>query len=245
MLHRDRDLAVALERDLAGEHLVQADAERVEIRLAGHGLAERLLGGDVVGRAEHPAVGGQPLLVERSGDPEVGDLGRALLVDEHVLGLDVAVDDVTGMGGAERARDLDPVGDGLGDRQPAHPADPLLERLALDVLEHDVRPALVLAGVDHADDVGMRELGDGSGLAAEALELVGVGRDLAVHQLDRDLSLERRVQCAVDRRHPARADPRLQSVAAGKRRAEDRAHPLPTILRYLPTVAVYYYTDSA
>ena len=59
--------------------------------------------------------------------------------------------------------------------------DALLERLALDVLEDDVRPALVLAGVDHADDVRMRELGDGAGLAAEALELVGVARDLAVH----------------------------------------------------------------
>jgi hypothetical protein len=32
----------------------------------------------------------------------------------------------------------------------------------------------------------MRELGDGRGLAAEALELVGVRGDLAVHELDRD-----------------------------------------------------------
>ncbi len=151
---------------------------------------------------------------------------------------------MAGVGGAEGPGDLDPVGDGLGDRQPAHATDPLLERLALDVLEHDVRAALVLAGVDHADDVRVRQLGDGPGLASEALELVGVGGNLAVHQLDRHLPLERRVERAVDRRHSARADPRLQSVAAGKRRAEDRAHPSPTILRYLPTVRDYYYTDS-
>ena len=33
---------------------------------------------------------------------------------------------------------------------------------------------VLLAGVDHADDVRVRELGDRARLAAEALELVGV-----------------------------------------------------------------------
>ena len=37
--------------------------------------------------------------------------------------------------------------------------------------------ALVLAGVDDADDVGVVEAGHGAGLAAEALQLVGVRRD--------------------------------------------------------------------
>ena len=87
VLHRHGDLVLALERNLSGEHLVEHDAERVEIGLAGDVLPEGLLGGDVVGGAEHAPVGGQPLLVQRPGDPEVGDLGRALLVDHHVLGL--------------------------------------------------------------------------------------------------------------------------------------------------------------
>ena len=85
-------------------------------------------------------------------------------------------------------------------------------------------PALVLAGVDHADDVRVRELGHGARLAPEALELVGVGRDLAVHQLDRDLALERLVERPVDGRHAAGADPGLQPVAAAERRSEQRAH---------------------
>ena len=45
---------------------------------------------------------------------------------------------------------------------------------------------VVLAGVDDPDDVGVVELRDGARLAAEALELVGVRGDLAVHELDRD-----------------------------------------------------------
>ena len=52
--------------------------------------------------------------------------------------------------------------------------DPFLERLALDVLEHDERNAVVLAGVEHADDVRMLELRDRAGLAAEALDLLAL-----------------------------------------------------------------------
>ena len=56
VLHRHRHLAVALERNFAGEHLVEHDPQRVEVRLARDRLAERLLGGDVVGRAQDAAV---------------------------------------------------------------------------------------------------------------------------------------------------------------------------------------------
>ena len=217
MLHRDGDLVLALERHVAGEHLEEHDAQRVEVGLAGDGAAERLLGRDVVGRAEHAAVGGQALLVQRAGDPEVRDLRRALLVDEHVLRLDVAVDDLALVRGAERARDLDRVGDRLGDRQARVAADALLERLALDVLEDDVRRRMVrvalLAGVDDADDVRVVELRDRARLAAEALELVGVAGDLAVHELDRDLALEHRVEGAVHRRHAADPDLCVEAVA--------------------------------
>ena len=86
--------------------------------------------------------------------------------------------------------------------------------------------AVLLAGVDDADDVGVAELGDGAGFAAEALELVGVGRDLAVHELDRDAALEHGVEGAVDRRHPARADLGVEPVPAVELHADEGAHPL-------------------
>ena len=43
VLHGHGHLALALERHLPGQHLVQHDPERVQIRLTGHVLAERLL----------------------------------------------------------------------------------------------------------------------------------------------------------------------------------------------------------
>ena len=230
VLHRHGDLVLAVEGDVAREHLVEHDAERVDVRLAVDVVAERLLGRDVVRGAEHAALGGQAAVVHRAGDAEVGDLGRALLVDEDVLRLDVAVDDAAPVRGAERAGDLDRVGDRLVDRQAPEPADPVLERLALDVLEDDVGAPVLLARVDHADDVRVRELRDGARLAAEALELVGLGRDVAVHELDRDAALQRGVEGAVDRRHAARAHLGIEPVAAVQQGAHECAHaPVPIV----------------
>jgi hypothetical protein len=44
VLHRHRHLVLAVERDVPDEHLVQHDAERVDVRLAVDVVAERLLG---------------------------------------------------------------------------------------------------------------------------------------------------------------------------------------------------------
>ena len=220
MLHRHGDLVLAVERHVAGEHLEQHDAERVDVGLRPDRVPQRLLRRDVVRRAEHPAVGREAVLVERASDPEVGDLGRALEVDEDVLRLHVAVHDVARMRCIERPCDLDRVGDGLRDGQSAEAADALLERLALDVLEDDVGGRAFLAGVDDLDDVGVVELRDGARLAAETLQLVGVPRDVAVHELDRDGPLQDRVERAVDRRHPPRADHRIDAVARVQQRAD-------------------------
>ena len=81
-----------------------------------------------------------------------------------------------------------------------------------------------LARVDDAHDMGMVELRDCPRLAAEALELVGVRGDLAVHELDRDLALEHRVEGAIDGRHPPGADLGVEPVTAGEQGADLRAH---------------------
>ena len=224
VLHGHRDLVLAVEGHVAGEHLEQHDAERVDVGLAVDVMAERLLGRDVVRGAEHAAVGGEPVVAQRAGDPEVGDLGRALGVQQDVLRLDVAVHDRVRVRGAERAGDLDRVRQRLVDRQPAEPPDAVLERLALDVLEDDVRPVVVLARVDHADDVRMRELRDGARLTPEAFELVGILLHLAVQELDRHPALEVHVEGPIDRRHPSRADLGVEPIPAAQLHAHERAH---------------------
>ena len=104
-------------------------------------LAHRLLGRDVVGGPEHPPGLRQPVGLERAGDAEVGHLRPSLGVDEHVLGLHVAVDEHPRVRRLQPAPDLDRVGGRLVERQPPEPVDPLLERLAVAVLEDDVGAA--------------------------------------------------------------------------------------------------------
>ena len=83
---------LGLERDPAGERLVEDHADRVEVGGGGRLEALGLLGREVLGGAEHRAGLGD-LRGAGAGDAEVGDPRAALAVDEHVLRLEVAVDD--------------------------------------------------------------------------------------------------------------------------------------------------------
>ena len=91
--------------------------------------------------------------------------------------------------------------------------DERLQVLAVDVLEDDELAAVLLAAVDHRDDVRMRELGDRARLAAEALDVLVVVGELLVQHLQRDVALEQPVVRPVDARHAAGADELLELVA--------------------------------
>ena len=106
LLERDRHRRVAVERHPAGQALVEQDAGRVEVRARRHRVALRLLGRQVLRGAEDRAGLGH-VRGAGAGDAEVRDLGVALVVDDHVVRLDVAVDDPALVGEALGAQDLD------------------------------------------------------------------------------------------------------------------------------------------
>src|SRR5712691_8380451 len=111
----------------------------------------------------------------------------------------------------DRNRELDCTAGWQGTRA----LDQLLEVLAVDVLEDDVLPAIVLAAVDHRDDVGMRELRNRAGFAPESLDVLLVLAVLRMENLERDMPLEQLVACSVDTRHPARTYELFELVAVG------------------------------
>lgn len=136
-----------------------------------------LLGGHVFGRAADHALARQTgaglrLVLHQLGDAEVEHLGqlamRSKLLDEDVLGLEVAVQDAEAVRFGERGEDLQRDVDDALPRERVVARDDVLERVALDELHHDVRDAVRgLSVVDDRNAVRMVEARRVVGLARE------------------------------------------------------------------------------
>src|ERR1051326_4450614 len=197
----DVERRLADERRVAGEHLVEHDADgvdvgaRVDDRLAAH-----LFGREVVERAGERAgavqrIGGVAAAGER-GHAEVEDFHAAVATQHDVLGLDVAMNDPRLVRRGERARYAQRNLDGLGEWQrPAREAVP--QRLALDVFAGDEVHAVVDADVEDGDDVRVVEHRRALRLALESLELARRGIAEA-KELERDFAPQHAVLGEVD-----------------------------------------------
>jgi hypothetical protein len=97
------------ERRLACEHLVQQGAEREDVdSLVECAIARCLFRRHVLRSAKREARARDALaasLLECQRDAEVGD-HRASILEQHILGFDIAVNDATRVGVVERASDL-------------------------------------------------------------------------------------------------------------------------------------------
>ena len=150
-----------------------------------------------------------------AGDAEVGHLDAPLAVDDHVVGLDVAVDDAVAVRVAKGGEDLARVRD--RHRHGAGPArdDQLLQRPSLDVLHDDeVGPSLT-PGRRSRRCSGAKPRGVGR-FAPEALYELLVARIALVQDLDCDTTAELLVLGKPDVRHASRAELPLEPIAARK-----------------------------
>ena len=154
--------------------------------------------------------------------------------DHHqVPRLDVAVDDPLAVGVVEPGAGLDADLDGGLGPQASARLQQLRSGAALHVLHDDVVAVLVDAGVVDLDDVRVDQLRDRQRLAPEAGDELVVVREVLGEDLDRDGALQDPVGRLVDARHPARAEPVAELVAA---RDQGRAHrqPPPTPVPPVP-----------
>jgi hypothetical protein len=233
----------------AEQALPQRDAEAELIAGRGRAPAGVLFGGHVRRRADHRAglgdVGRQragPGRVDRArgrhhrrlgadlvggpGHAEVGHRDPARAIDEHVARLDVAMDQAGGVGGRQPAPGLDVE---AHDLIPARPlaGQVLAERRPLDELHRQEHPARGLADLVDRDDVRVRQLGQGLGLADQPGRGVGAAGP-GLENLDRHPAVEVWIVGRVDLAHAASADlpldheaadhrPRPQPVTGGRR----------------------------
>ena len=200
------------------ERLVEDEPERVEVGAPVDRLPRGLLGRHVGERADDVARPRQRVLAGELGDAEVGQLRRAAararhVGDDHVLRLDVAVDDAALVGVGERVGERQPDPQDVAVRQLVRRLE-LGERAALDQLGDEVAVAVRLAGVEQRDDRVVVEPRDRAGLALGALGLHAGGRD----DLDRDGAPEalvaRRVDGRRSRPRPSRAPSRYRPIAS-------------------------------
>ena len=162
--------------------------------------------------------------------PKSVTFARPSSFEQHVLRLHVAVDEPVLVREREPARDLRArarAPRATGSAALAH--DELLQVLAADELEDDVLPAVLLAPVDHGDDVRVRELRDRARLTTEPLDLVRVVRVALVEHLDGHVALEHAVVGPVDARHAPAPEDALESVAAGNGLADIHTGSLPAL----------------
>src|SRR6266478_1005388 len=195
------------ERQVAGEHFIEDDTERVDVGARVAAPPADLLRRDVVGRADggREAVPGEPpsRLVER--DPEVDDLHLARGCDQDVLWLQVAVHDSVAMHVLERLADLLRDGERAGWRQRVLLLHDFAQALALDQLHRRIHPALV-TGLEELDDVGVIEPLPDLLLSLEALEEDHVALELQVRDLERDRHAGGGVLRLENGRHPTAGD---------------------------------------
>ncbi len=79
----------------AGDHLVEADAEGVDVGAPVEVAAKELFGRDVVEAADDGADAGDALEAGDASEAEVEDFDAIPAIDEKVFGLDVAMDKLT------------------------------------------------------------------------------------------------------------------------------------------------------
>ena len=168
VLHHAGD-SVGVERHGAAQHLEADDAEGILVTLRAGASAGALLGTHERRRADHRSVGGEVHVRRAQRDPEVRYQDAALVVDQDVATLDVAVDDMAVVGVGERASGAAQHLQRDGHRQGPLGVDHQAERAAFDELHGDKENPAQLPDAVHGDNVGMIELGHHARFALEPL----------------------------------------------------------------------------
>jgi hypothetical protein len=169
-------------------------------------------------------------LLARQRDAEVGDPDHALVVDEHVGRLEIAMQDALPVRRRQAAAQLAGDVDHLLGRQPADPADQRRQVLSFHELHRVEDAELRLADVE---DAAHGRVGDLSRQADFVQQPLAPFRDRRVDQLQRHRRVEHQIVGAPHIAHAATADARDHPVAAGEELAglEDVAPRLGLVAR--------------
>ena len=227
VLIRHRHSGIAREGRLAGEQLVQQASGRVQVRAGVDHLAPGLLGGQVLGRADHRVRlrHRRSRIRDGAGDSEVHHLDLAVRRDHDVAGFDVPMDDAFVVRVLQRGEHPDDDLDGVVERHGLTVAQQRRDGAPPHVLHDDVRQGDLLArrgvhgffaGVVDGDDRRMVQRCGRLGFTTEASEEHRVCSQIRSQYLDGDRARQPGVVTQVDLRHTATADEIAYLVAVAQ-----------------------------
>src|SRR6185436_7854348 len=138
-------------------------------------------------------------------------------LEDHVLRLEIAMNDAEVVRFAESGEDLAEDVDDASERERSLFVSNAREILPAQELHHEVRLAVVgPAEVEHGDRVRVIELARRACLRHEAERRVLVRKEVRVDDLDRHRAAERALLGPIDASHPADADEVEDVVPAGE-----------------------------
>ena len=213
MLECYRPIIVAIERQLAGEHLIHDDAERINVAPAVYRQTTRLLRRNIMHRTNRFVfhIGHFRLKVRNA---KIRNLDDPVFHYEDVLRLDVPVDNALAVRVAERPCDLQGKIYRLRRVQRAMLLEILLERDAVDQLHDNVFHVIGAAHIVYSDDVRMAQLGDRLRFRLEAAAELLVFRKLRPHDLHRHIAVETVAHRFIYNRHAAAANELYELIPA-------------------------------
>ena len=173
-----RDGGIGPEWRLSAQHVIERDAQRVEIATVVQGFSLGLLRAHVQRRAHRRARlrDMKPVRPQVAAKPEVRDLRPPLARQEQVLGLDVPMDQPYLASGTDCLTSL------AHDRQRQRQierallVDVLTQVRTLDVLHRDEANRVNVTERVHVYDVGVIELGDRRRLRLETAQIDRLGQ---------------------------------------------------------------------
>ena len=209
VLEHHGDGIVRRERHVAGEHLPSHDSHGIQVSLHGRLVVLDHFRRQIRGGAEQHAGGRQCRLRRGLRQAEIGDLHVPAVVDQDVLGLDVAVDDAHAVRRCQSVQRLGDDAQHLAHAERALQVHVVTQVHSMHVFHDQIVQPIEFASVIHLHDMWVRDRRGGLGLAVEPFhELLAVRslRQLHVHDLDGDAAFEPGILRLVHGRHAAFGD---------------------------------------
>jgi len=190
MLQRDADGTFAQERQSSGQHLVQDDAKRIDVRFFARSDPFGMLRRKIMDRTDHGTGlcnGGRS---DCTGNAEIRHLHPSVFADQDIVRFDVPMNDLVIMSMIQRIADLRCDFDRFVHLQRRPFPDNFVQIGTIHVFHDDVMGILVLSDIINAHDVRMRQGSRRLRLAIEPLDEILVVYELLTQYLDRNITVQ-------------------------------------------------------